>query len=89
VPSLKDVAESRAFLDPRAKPSNARVFLDGIDAIRRVPTISTWPEIEDAAEPILETALYEADETDPGALGSAVARDLERATQKLFARAER
>jgi len=35
-----------------------------------VPTISTWPEIEDAAEPILETALYEAAETDPEALGS-------------------
>ena len=70
VPSLMDVAASRAFLDPRAKPASARVFLDGIGAIRRVPTISTWPEIEDAAEPILETALYEAAETDPEALGS-------------------
>ena len=47
------VAEERrhsdAFLDPRAKPQNSRVFLDAIPNIRHVPTVSTWPEIEDAA----------------------------------------
>ena len=57
VPSLKEVAESDAFLDPAAKPANSRVFLDTIDVIRRVPNVSTWPEIEDAAEPIIEQGL--------------------------------
>ena len=59
VPSLRAVAESGAFLDPAAKPRSSRVFLDTIGVIRRVPNISTWPEIEDAAEPILETGLYQ------------------------------
>ncbi|MDP8955383.1 MAG: sugar ABC transporter substrate-binding protein, partial [Actinomycetota bacterium] len=55
VPSLREVAQSEAFLDPDAKPANSRVFLDTIPVIRRVPTISTWPEIEDASAGILET----------------------------------
>ena len=58
VPSLRSVAESPAFLDPSAKPRNSRVFLDAIPTIQRVPTISTWPEIEDAAEGILENGMY-------------------------------
>ncbi len=58
VPSLKSVAESDAFLDPTAKPANSQVFLDTIPVIRQVPSISTWPEIEDAAEPILEEGFY-------------------------------
>jgi multiple sugar transport system substrate-binding protein len=58
VPSLKSVAESPAFLDPTAKPANSQVWLDAIPAIRHVPAISTWPEIEDAVEPMLEEALY-------------------------------
>jgi multiple sugar transport system substrate-binding protein len=83
VPSLKSVAESDAFLDPGKKPRNSRVFLDGIATIRRVPTISTWPEIEDASEGILENGMY---------LGQPVQKvvaDLDRATRPLFARAER
>jgi multiple sugar transport system substrate-binding protein len=80
VPSLKAVANSRAFLDPRAKPANSRVFLDGIPTIRRVPSISTWPEIEDATAGILETAMY--DDLPP----FTIAREVDRATRELFAR---
>jgi multiple sugar transport system substrate-binding protein len=83
VPSLKAIARSEAFLDPTAKPRTSEVFLDGIPTIRRVPTISTWPEIEDAAEPILENGLY------LGQDAQRVARQLDRVTRPLFARAER
>jgi multiple sugar transport system substrate-binding protein len=82
VPSLKSVANSEAFLDPASKPRNSRVFLDGIPTIRRVPTISTWPEIEDAAEGILEQGLYH------GQNSQRIARELDRGTRPLFARAE-
>lgn len=83
VPSLKSVAESDAFLDPSKPPRNSRVFLDGIATIRRVPTISTWPEIEDASEGILENGMYLGQPVDK------VVADLDRATRPLFARAER
>jgi multiple sugar transport system substrate-binding protein len=82
VPSLKSVAESDAFLDPSAKPANSKVFIDTIPVIQQVPSISTWPEIEDAAEPILEGGLYKGDPAQK------VAADLEKATTPMFARAE-
>jgi len=82
VPSLKEVAESDAFLNPTAKPANSQVFLDTIPVIQQVPSISTWPEIEDAAEPILEEAYYNGEFPDE------VARELQAATDDLFARAE-
>jgi multiple sugar transport system substrate-binding protein len=82
VPSLKSVAESDAFLDPTAKPANSEVFLDTIPVIRQVPSISTWPEIEDAAEPILEEGYYN------GESAAAVASELRAATDDLFARGE-
>jgi multiple sugar transport system substrate-binding protein len=82
VPSLKSVAESDAFLDPAAKPANSKVFLDTIPVIQQVPSISTWPEIEDAAEPILEEGYYK------GEVADEVARELRAATDDLFARAE-
>jgi multiple sugar transport system substrate-binding protein len=82
VPSLKEVAESDAFLDPSAKPSNSKVFLDTIPVIQQVPSISTWPEIEDASEPILEEGLYGGEST------SEVVRELKAKTDPLFARAE-
>jgi multiple sugar transport system substrate-binding protein len=84
VPSLKEVAESDAFLDPAAKPASSKVFLDTIPVIRQVPSISTWPEIEDAAEPILETGLYEGDFNS----ADEVAQKLRQATDSIFARAE-
>jgi multiple sugar transport system substrate-binding protein len=83
VPSLKSVAQSDAFLDPNAKPRSSQIFLDQIATIRRVPTVSTWPEIEDATGPILENGLY------LGQDAQQVARELDRATRPLFARAER
>jgi multiple sugar transport system substrate-binding protein len=83
VPSLRSVAESDAFLDPSAKPANSRVFLDGIETIRRVPTISTWPEIEDVAEGILENGMYLGQPLDK------VIAELDDETRPLFARAER
>jgi multiple sugar transport system substrate-binding protein len=82
VPSLKSVAESDAFLDPTAKPANSQVFLDTIPVIRQVPSISTWPEIEDASSPILEEAYYN------GESAAAVADELRAATDDLFARGE-
>ena len=84
VPSLKDVASSDAFLDPDAKPSRSRVFLDNLDHVRAVPSISTWPEIEDVAGMFLEEAMYEE-----GELPSEIARQLDRQAQGPFARAER
>jgi multiple sugar transport system substrate-binding protein len=82
VPSLIDVANSDAFLDPGAKPANSQVFLDTIPVIRRVPNISTWPEIEDTAAGILETGLYD------GVPAAEIAQQLIEATEDIFARAE-
>lgn len=73
VPSLRAVAESDAFLDPSAKPANSRVFLATIPVIQRVPTVPEWPEIEDAAEPVLEEAL---------------SRELDAATRSIWARVQ-
>ena len=84
VPSLIEVANSEAFLDPDARPANSRVFLDTIPYIRRVPNISTWPEVEDAAELMLEQALLRRHIRRAG--GPA---DHGRHGRTLFARAER
>jgi multiple sugar transport system substrate-binding protein len=82
VPSLREVAESEAFLDPSQKPANSRIWLDAIPTIEHVPTVSTWPEIEDAAEPIIENGMYRAQPVDE------VVADVDEATRPLFARAE-
>jgi multiple sugar transport system substrate-binding protein len=83
VPSLIEVSRSDAFLDPSAPPRSSHVFLDGVEHIRRVPTISTWPEIEDAAAGVLENGLY------LGQPAEQVVRELDRVTRPLFARAQR
>jgi multiple sugar transport system substrate-binding protein len=82
VPSLKEVANSEAFLDPNAKPANSRVFLDTIGVIRALPVVSTWPEIEDATSGPIETGLYE------GAPPDGVAQQIDTATRPIFARAQ-
>jgi multiple sugar transport system substrate-binding protein len=82
VPSLISVSKEPVFLDPAAKPASSRVWLDALDHMQSVPTISTWPEIEDASEGILENGLYQ------GRPAEDVARDLDRVTRPLFARAE-
>jgi multiple sugar transport system substrate-binding protein len=83
VPSLRSIATSPVFLDPSKPPRNSRVFLDTIPVIRRVPSISTWPEIEDASEQIIETGLYQ------GVSPEEIARRLDERTRPIFARAER
>jgi multiple sugar transport system substrate-binding protein len=82
VPSLRSVAESGAFLDPAKKPANSRIFLDGIEHIRRVPTVSTWPEIEDASAGILENGMYLGKPIDE------VLTELDETTRPMFERAE-
>jgi multiple sugar transport system substrate-binding protein len=84
VPSLRRVAESESFLDPDEKPKRSQVFLDAVEHVRAVPSISTWPEIEDAAEPVLEEAMYE-EEASPSEIASRV----DATTKAIFARAER
>ncbi len=80
VPSHIEASTSDAFLDGKT-PKSARVFLDGIPAIRRVPTISTWPEIEDATMGILENAMYRGDKLDT------VVAEIDTQTRPIFARA--
>jgi multiple sugar transport system substrate-binding protein len=83
VPSLRSVADSDAFLDPAALPSHSEVFLEQIPRLRAVPVVSTWPEIEDVANGIIEEAYYGGG----GALEVAVELTLQ--TRQLFRRAER
>lgn len=84
VPSLMSVANSPAFLDPEAEPSNAQAYLGQLEDARAVPRVSTWPEIEDAANAILEEAYYEPG----GGEAPEVAALLIAATEPLFARAQ-
>ncbi|WP_224248345.1 ABC transporter substrate-binding protein [Hyalangium gracile] len=58
VPSLRKVAESPAFLDPSQRPASARVFLDSIPTIRRLPSTPEWNELETRADPIVEEWFY-------------------------------
>jgi multiple sugar transport system substrate-binding protein len=61
VPSLKAVAESPVFLgedDAAVSPPSSRVFIDTIPDLRRLPSISTWPEIEDTFNAEFQKALY-------------------------------
>jgi multiple sugar transport system substrate-binding protein len=82
VPSLRSVAEGPSFLDPEEPPANAQAFLDQIPFLRSVPNISTWPEIEDTANGLLEEAYY------GGGSGLEVAVELETQTRDQFGRAE-
>ncbi len=82
VPSRIEVSESDAFLDPDAKPANSQVFLDAGPSLRALPHISTWPEIEAAVVPILETAMYQ--DLPPESLNDL----LNGATAHLFERAQ-
>ncbi|HEX7255015.1 MAG TPA: sugar ABC transporter substrate-binding protein [Gaiellaceae bacterium] len=83
VPSLRAVAESDAFLDPTKRPKNSRVFLDAIETIQHLPTVSTWPEIEDVTNGILENGMYLGQAIDE------VVADVDEKTRPLFERAER
>lgn len=82
VPSHIGVSQSPVFLDSSQPPRNATVFLDTIPTLRTLPTISTWPEVEDVTAGILENALYRGDRLDE------VIRALDEQTRPLFARGE-
>jgi multiple sugar transport system substrate-binding protein len=70
VPSLKSVAESDAFLKGTfagdklginalaMPPAHSRVYLDNIDVLRRLPSVSTWPEVENGFETPFKRAFY-------------------------------
>lgn len=58
VPSLKSVAESEAYLREDLPPRNARVFLDALQGLQRLPNTERWPEIEDAATLAFKRAFY-------------------------------
>ncbi|MFW6183130.1 MAG: ABC transporter substrate-binding protein [Chloroflexota bacterium] len=58
VPSLRQVAESDAFLDDSQPPARARVWLDVAPQLRQVPVISTWEEIERTASQEIERAFF-------------------------------
>ncbi|WP_442875077.1 ABC transporter substrate-binding protein [Actinoplanes sp. NBC_00393] len=82
VPSHIEVSTSPAFLGPSQPPRSAKVFLDAIPTVRALPTVSTWPEIEDVTGGILENAMYRGDRLD------VVIRQLDEQTRPLFARGE-
>ncbi len=58
VPSLIEVAESDAFLNPDALPKNSRVWIDTASILQHVPVISTWDEIEKTASSEIDRAFY-------------------------------
>ena len=58
VPSLKAVADSPDFLTPGQPPRNARIFVDGAAALKRLPNTENWPRIEDAASLAFKRAYY-------------------------------
>jgi multiple sugar transport system substrate-binding protein len=82
VPSLKSVAESEAFLDPTQKPKNSQAFLDAVETIKHVPTVSTWPEIEDVTNGLLENGMYLGQPVDK------LVTEIDLKTRPLFERGE-
>ncbi|MEA2582267.1 MAG: multiple sugar transport system substrate-binding protein [Thermomicrobiales bacterium] len=66
VPILKSVAQSDAFLkgtlDGAASalpPASSQVFLDNLAYVHRLPSVSTWPEVEDAFNVEFRNAFYQ------------------------------
>ena len=58
VPSRIDVAASPAFLNPQAQPANSQAFLAAIPAMRSLPKLATWLDVESAIDAELEQAFY-------------------------------
>jgi multiple sugar transport system substrate-binding protein len=58
VPSLVEVAQSEAFLNPKKKPANSRVFLDTLKDLRAVPVNAAWAEIESTSNDEIERAFF-------------------------------
>ena len=82
VPSLRAVAESPAFLDPKEKPASGRVFLDVIPSIRAVPVTEMWGDIESQVSQEIERAYH-----GNVALDEAIRLSIER-TAAFFPRSE-
>ncbi len=82
VPSLIEVAQSAAFLDPAAKPASSSVFLETIPQLRAVPVTASWVEVEELAGDELERAFYGVATVDE-AIEAMITRTL-----PLFAEAE-
>ena len=53
VPSVQELAQSPAFLDPSQEPASSAVFLDVIPALRRLPNVGPEDEAEEAANDLL------------------------------------
>lgn len=81
VPVRPDVAASDAFLDPREPPASSQVFLDQLAWTRALPRVASWPQIEDAANTLIEEAFY-----DPvvGSEAAELVLALDDATRPLF-----
>jgi multiple sugar transport system substrate-binding protein len=95
VPSRRSVAESPAFLDPSRPPRSARVFLDALPHMRRLPNVAAWNEVETRLDEVVEERYY----APPGPLPKArygsmslpevLAMEAERATAGLLQPEER
>jgi multiple sugar transport system substrate-binding protein len=73
VPSLIDVAESTAFLDPDVPPASSHLFLDSIPMLRGVPVMAGWVDVEEVAGDELERAFYGQATVDE-AIGAMISR---------------
>jgi multiple sugar transport system substrate-binding protein len=58
VPANKSVANSPAFLDPNAKPANAKIFLDMASKIRLSPNTDNWADIESELNRMIAFVFY-------------------------------
>ncbi len=56
VPLGSDGDESAAGAQP---PANSQVYLDNVAVMHRLPSISTWPEVEDAFNAEFDRSFYE------------------------------
>jgi len=75
VPSLIEVADSPAFLDPDAKPANSSVWLDTVSTLRGVPVMAGWVDVEEFTGDELERALF-GDASVDEAISSMITRTL-------------
>jgi multiple sugar transport system substrate-binding protein len=64
-------------------PASSEVFLDNIPAIHRLPSLSTWPEVEDIFNAEFDRAFY-----NPIDVPTAVARVIERSHEAFVRAAE-
>ena len=57
VPSLREAAESPAFLES-APPASNQVFVDALERMKRLPTAPGWERVEESANLALTQAFY-------------------------------